>query len=45
VVRSGVALDHPKIKTVSKVFEKIPKDNNFNYLLYDNCTLIVRKVY
>jgi len=25
LVRSGVAPDHPKIKTVSKVFEKIAK--------------------
>ena len=29
LVRSGVAPDHPKIKTVSKVFEKIAKDPNF----------------
>jgi ferredoxin--NADP+ reductase len=29
LVRSGVAPDHPKIKTVSKVFEKIAKENNF----------------
>ena len=29
LVRSGVAPDHPKIKTVSKVFEKIAKDHNF----------------
>lgn len=29
LVRSGVAPDHPKIKTVSKVFEKIAKDQNF----------------
>jgi ferredoxin--NADP+ reductase len=28
-VRSGVAPDHPKIKTVSKVFEKIAKEPNF----------------
>ena len=26
LVRSGVAPDHPKIKTVSKVFEKIAKE-------------------
>ena len=29
LVRSGVAPDHPKIKTVSKVFEKIAKTNGF----------------
>ena len=29
LVRSGVAPDHPKIKTVSKVFEKIARDHNF----------------
>ena len=29
LVRSGVAPDHPKIKTVSKVFEKIAKEQNF----------------
>lgn len=29
LVRSGVAPDHPKIKTVSKVFEKIAKENRF----------------
>ncbi len=29
LVRSGVAPDHPKIKTVSKVFEKITKEPNF----------------
>ncbi len=29
LVRSGVAPDHPKIKTVSKVFEKIAKVPNF----------------
>ena len=29
LVRSGVAPDHPKIKTVSKVFEKIADDPNF----------------
>jgi ferredoxin--NADP+ reductase len=29
LVRSGVAPDHPKIKTVSKVFEKISADPNF----------------
>jgi ferredoxin--NADP+ reductase len=29
LVRSGVAPDHPKIKTVSKVFEKIAVDPNF----------------
>jgi ferredoxin--NADP+ reductase len=28
LVRSGVAPDHPKIKTVSKVFEKIAKEPN-----------------
>jgi len=29
LVRSGVAPDHPKIKNVSKVFEKIAKEPNF----------------
>ena len=29
LIRSGVAPDHPKIKTVSKVFEKIAKENGF----------------
>ena len=29
LVRSGVAPDHPKIKTVSKVFEKIAKTEGF----------------
>jgi ferredoxin--NADP+ reductase len=29
LVRSGVAPDHPKIKTVSKVFEKIAKEDSF----------------
>ena len=29
LVRSGVAPDHPKIKTVSKVFEKIAKEEGF----------------
>ena len=29
LVRSGVAPDHPKIKSVSKVFEKISDDSNF----------------
>jgi ferredoxin/flavodoxin---NADP+ reductase len=29
LVRSGVAPDHPKIKTVSKVFEKVAKAGNF----------------
>jgi NADPH-dependent glutamate synthase beta chain and related oxidoreductases len=29
LVRSGVAPDHPKIKTVSKVFEKIATAENF----------------
>jgi ferredoxin--NADP+ reductase len=29
LVRSGVAPDHPKIKTVSKVFEKIATGDNF----------------
>jgi ferredoxin--NADP+ reductase len=33
LVRSGVAPDHPRIKTVSKVFEKINKDINFRLLL------------
>jgi ferredoxin/flavodoxin---NADP+ reductase len=34
LVRSGVAPDHPKIKTVSKVFEKIA--NNENFRLFAN---------
>lgn len=29
LVRAGVAPDHPKIKTVSKVFEKIANESNF----------------
>ncbi len=29
LVRSGVAPDHPKIKTVAKVFEKIANESNF----------------
>ena len=29
LVRSGVAPDHPKIKTVSKVFEKVANESNF----------------
>jgi NADPH-dependent glutamate synthase beta subunit-like oxidoreductase len=29
LVRSGVAPDHPKIKTVAKVFEKIATEPNF----------------
>ena len=29
LVRNGVAPDHPKIKTVSKVFEKIANESNF----------------
>ena len=29
LVRNGVAPDHPKIKTVSKVFEKIAKESDF----------------
>ncbi len=29
LVRSGVAPDHPKIKTVAKVFEKVAADPNF----------------
>ena len=29
LVRSGVAPDHPKIKTVSKVFEKVANEENF----------------
>ena len=29
LVRSGVAPDHPKIKTVSKVFEKVASEPNF----------------
>ena len=30
LVRSGVAPDHPKIKTVSKVFEKIAKEQELS---------------
>ena len=37
LVRSGVAPDHPKIKTVSKVFEKIAKTEGFK--LYANVEL------
>jgi ferredoxin--NADP+ reductase len=37
LVRSGVAPDHPKIKTVSKVFEKIAKTESFS--LYGNVEL------
>jgi len=37
LVRSGVAPDHPKIKTVSKVFEKVAKTEGFN--LYGNVEL------
>ena len=29
LVRSGVAPDHPKIKSVSKVFEKVAAEPNF----------------
>ena len=29
LVRSGVAPDHPKIKTVAKVFEKVAAEPNF----------------
>lgn len=29
LVRSGVAPDHPKIKTVAKVFEKVANESNF----------------
>ena len=29
LVRSGVAPDHPKIKTVAKVFEKVANEANF----------------
>lgn len=32
LVRSGVAPDHPKIKTVSKVFEKIANTEGFSPL-------------
>lgn len=32
LVRSGVAPDHPKIKTVSKVFEKIAAEANFQFI-------------
>jgi ferredoxin--NADP+ reductase len=37
LVRSGVAPDHPKIKTVSKVFEKVANAEGFN--LYGNVEL------
>jgi ferredoxin--NADP+ reductase len=37
LVRSGVAPDHPKIKTVSKVFEKIAKTEGFR--LFGNVEL------
>jgi ferredoxin--NADP+ reductase len=37
LVRSGVAPDHPKIKTVSKVFEKIA--NELNFRLFANVEL------
>jgi ferredoxin--NADP+ reductase len=37
LVRSGVAPDHPKIKTVSKVFEKVANVEGFN--LYGNVEL------
>ena len=37
LVRSGVAPDHPKIKTVSKVFEKIATADNFR--LFGNVEL------
>ena len=37
LVRSGVAPDHPKIKTVSKVFEKIATTGNFR--LFGNVEL------
>lgn len=37
LVRSGVAPDHPKIKTVSKVFEKIATSDGFS--LYGNVEL------
>ena len=37
LVRSGVAPDHPKIKTVSKVFEKIASEPNFR--LFGNIEL------
>mgnify|MGYP003344741911 CR=1 FL=1 len=37
LVRSGVAPDHPKIKTVSKVFEKVASDPNFR--LFGNIEL------
>jgi ferredoxin--NADP+ reductase len=31
LVRSGVAPDHPKIRTVTKVFEKIASESNYRY--------------
>jgi ferredoxin--NADP+ reductase len=37
LVRSGVAPDHPKIKTVSKVFEKVANEPNFR--LFGNTEL------
>jgi ferredoxin--NADP+ reductase len=38
LVRSGVAPDHPKIKTVAKVFEKIATSEGFS--LYGNVELV-----
>jgi ferredoxin--NADP+ reductase len=37
LVRSGVAPDHPKIKSVAKVFEKIATSGNFR--LFGNVEL------
>jgi ferredoxin--NADP+ reductase len=37
LVRSGVAPDHPKIKSVSKVFEKVANESNFR--LFGNIEL------
>ena len=37
LVRSGVAPDHPKIKTVSKAFEKVANEPNFR--LFGNVEL------
>src|SRR5215470_4879303 len=31
LVRGGVAPDHPKIKTVSKVYDRIASNSNFRY--------------
>ena len=45
LVRLGVAPDHPKIKTVAKVFEKIASDPNFRLfgILKSVLTLILKR--